>query len=63
VERRDSDFDARHWSIFPTAAAEKIHAALNTASGQVTQKIQRTVGKDNFLETVGKVREVCSALK
>lgn len=63
VERRDSDFDARHWSIFPTAAAEKIHMALNAASGQVTQKIQRTVGKDNFLQTVGKVREVCSALK
>lgn len=63
VERRDSDFDARHWSIFPTAAAEKIHTSLNAASGQVTQKIQRTVGKDNFLQTVDKVREVCSALK
>jgi DNA-binding MarR family transcriptional regulator len=63
VERRDSVFDARHWSIFPSAAAEKIHAALNAASGQVTQKIQRTVGKDNFLQTVDKVREVCSALK
>lgn len=63
IERRGTDFDGRHWAIFPTAKAEKIHAALNAASGQVTQKIQRSVGRDNFLETVGKVREVCSALK
>lgn len=63
IERRGTDFDARHWAIFPTPKAEKIHAALNTASGQVTQRIQRTVGRDHFLETVGKVREVCSALK
>ena len=63
VERRDTDFDGRHWAIFPTPAAEEIHAALNAASGQVTQRIQKAVGKENFLQTVGHVREVCSALK
>ncbi|MET0312491.1 MAG: MarR family transcriptional regulator [Burkholderiaceae bacterium] len=63
VERRDPDHDNRHWEVHPTRAAEAIHAGINTASGQVTQRIQKLVGRENFLETVGKVREVCSALK
>lgn len=63
VERRATGGDARHWAIFPTAEAERIHAALNAASGRVTQRIQRTVGREYFLDTVGRVREVCSALK
>ena len=63
VERRDAAHDARHWAVFPTPAAHEIHVALNAASGQVTQRIQRQIGKDNFKETVSKVRGVCSALK
>lgn len=63
VERRDAPFDARHWAVFPTPAALEIHAALNAASGQVSQRIQRQIGKENFKDTVTKVRGVCSALK
>lgn len=63
VERRDPDFDNRHWEVHPTEAAREIHAGINAASGQVTQRIQKLVGREYFLETVGKVREVCSALK
>jgi DNA-binding MarR family transcriptional regulator len=63
VERRDAEHDARHWAVFPTAAAQQIHAELNAASGQVTQRIQRQIGKENFTDTVSKVRGVCSALK
>jgi len=63
VERRQSTLDARHWAVYPTPAAQEIHAALNAASGQVTQRIQREVGKENFSDTVRKVRSVCSALK
>ncbi|MDO9358692.1 MAG: MarR family transcriptional regulator [Polaromonas sp.] len=63
VERRESDLDGRHWSVFPTAAALALHTDLNAASGQVTQRIQRQVGKDTFTDTVAKVRGVCSALK
>ena len=63
VERRDAEFDARHWSVFPTAAGLELQAPLNTASGQVTQRIQRQIGKDNFNDKVGKVRAVCAALK
>ena len=63
VERRDATFDARHWSVYPTTAAQDIQAALNAASGQVTQRIQSQIGKENFNDTVSKVRGVCSALK
>ncbi|MGQ2981119.1 MAG: MarR family winged helix-turn-helix transcriptional regulator [Polaromonas sp.] len=63
VERRDAAHDARHWSVFPTAAAQRIQADLNAASSQVTQRIQRQIGKENFTATVSKVRGVCSALK
>jgi len=63
VERRQAEFDARHWEVHPTAAARKIQAELNAASGQVTQRIQREIGKDNFDDTVRSVRNVCSVLK
>lgn len=63
LERREAEHDARHWSVFPTRKAEALHEALNTASGAVTKRIQQEIGKDNFSDTVGKVRAVCSALK
>ena len=63
IERRPSPADARHWEIHPTRAAQDIHAALNAASGQVTRRIQHEIGKENFEDTVHKVRSVCSALK
>ena len=63
LERRESGHDARHWSVHATARGRAMEEALNTASAAVTRRIQQHVGKDNFLETVGKVRAVCSALK
>ena len=63
VERREAEHDGRHWAVFPTPRALALHEALDGASAEVTRRIQRHVGKDNFLETVGKVRAVCSALK
>lgn len=63
IERREAPFDARHWAVFPTAAAEAIHAELNAASGEVTRRIQRQIGKENFNDTVNSVRSVCAALK
>ncbi len=63
VERREASFDARHWAIHATAAAEAIHTQIDAASGEVTRRIQREIGKENFDETVNKVRGVCAALK
>jgi DNA-binding MarR family transcriptional regulator len=63
VERREAAHDARHWSVFATRKALDMQDALNAASGAVTKRIQQQVGRENFQETVGKVRAVCSALK
>jgi DNA-binding MarR family transcriptional regulator len=63
VERRATEHDGRHWSVFPTRKARDMEDAINAASGTVTRRIQNLVGKDNFHDTVGKVRAVCSALK
>jgi DNA-binding MarR family transcriptional regulator len=63
AERRQAEHDGRHWSVFPTRKAQDMEEALNAASGAVTRRIQQQVGKDNFQDTVGKVRAVCSALK
>lgn len=63
IERREAPHDARHWAVYPMPAAHEIHAGINAASGQVTQRIQRQIGKENFNDTVSKVKGVCSALK
>jgi DNA-binding MarR family transcriptional regulator len=63
IDRMPAGHDGRHWSIEPTRKASTISDALKEASGQVTARIQRTVGKQNFHDTVDKVRGVCSALK
>ena len=63
IERRAAQHDGRHWSVFPTRKALDLEEAINAASGAVTKRIQQTVGRENFQDTVGKVRAVCSALK
>ncbi len=63
VERRSTEADGRHWAIYPTAKAQDIHDALNAASGTVTKRIQRHIGKENFDDTVSKVKNVCTALR
>lgn len=63
VERRSLESDGRHWAVFPTAEAEALHADINQASGEVTRRIQQQIGKENFDETVARVRSVSFALK
>jgi DNA-binding MarR family transcriptional regulator len=63
VERRAAQHDGRHWSVFPTARALEMEDPINAASAGVTRRIQQRVGRDNFQDSVGKVRAVCSALK
>jgi DNA-binding MarR family transcriptional regulator len=63
IERRSLESDGRHWAVFPTAEAEALHTGINKASGDVTRRIQQQIGKENFDETVARVRSVSSALK
>jgi DNA-binding MarR family transcriptional regulator len=63
IERRDTAADARHWAVFPSERALRLHADLTRASGEVTRRIQQQVGRDVFDETVTKLRIVGAALK
>lgn len=63
LERRAAEHDGRHWSVFPTRKALEMEEAITAASGAVTRRIQQTIGRENFADTVGKVRATCSALK
>jgi DNA-binding MarR family transcriptional regulator len=63
VERRSTQADGRHWSVYPTARAQAIHAAIDKASGEVTRRIQQQIGKENFDDTVARVRSVSTALR
>ncbi|MES2511998.1 MAG: MarR family winged helix-turn-helix transcriptional regulator [Pseudomonadota bacterium] len=63
VERRSTESDGRHWAVYPTADAEALQIAINKASGEVTRRIQQTIGKDNFDETVSRLKSVSGALK
>lgn len=63
VDRRISREDGREQCIHPSAGAVAIHAALNEASGRVTRRLKKLLGNELFLDTVGKVRGVRSALK
>ena len=63
IERRASEHDGRHWSVFHTRKALAKEDAQTAARGSVTRRIQQQVGHANFQDTVGKVRAVCSALK
>jgi DNA-binding MarR family transcriptional regulator len=63
IERRGTQADGRHWAIYPTAKAQALHAAIDKASGELTRRIRKKTGKENFDETVTRLRSVSSALK
>ena len=63
VVRGPSGGDGREQLVHPTAKAVAIHASLNDASGRVTRRLKRLLGEEAFAQTVGKVREVRSALE
>jgi DNA-binding MarR family transcriptional regulator len=58
VERRASDKDGREQTLFPTAAATAMKAALNEASGAVTRRLKARLGAGQFSATVDRLREV-----
>ena len=62
VERRAGGDDGRESFVFPTGAAQQIHAALNEASGRVTRRLKKHLGEVAFDDAVGRVRGVRAAL-
>ena len=63
VERLGTENDGREYAIHPTAAGREMQAALNEASGKVTQRLKKKLGVGAFTQTVGQVRGVRSALE
>lgn len=63
IERRISELDAREIQIYPTAKAKELKNDLNTASGEVTKKLKRLLGSNEFDDVVGKLRGISSALR
>jgi DNA-binding MarR family transcriptional regulator len=62
IERRVSGEDGREQFVHPTLRALAIHAAINEASGRITRRLKKLLGEGVFVDTVGKVRGVRSAL-
>ena len=62
IERMPSADDAREMEIHPTKKATAIKDGLNAASGEVTKKFKRLLGTNEFLDVVGKLRGISSAL-
>lgn len=63
IERRAGETDAREQRIHATREAERIRAALNGASGEVTRRLKQVLGKDVFEQTVGQLRGIRAAIR
>ena len=53
IERRTSPADARESMIFPTRQAQSIRQDLDDASADVTARLKKQLGADQFAQAVG----------
>ena len=62
IQRRALARDGRESAIHPTATAIALKSALNIASGAATARLKKSMGNDEFVAVVGKVRDVRALL-
>lgn len=62
VERRPTESDGRELAIYPTPEAVGVRDRLNAASANLTKRLKRDLGDEQFESTVSKVRAVRSEL-
>ncbi len=62
IERFPSAHDAREVEIHPTKKAKAMRAGLNAASGEVTKKLKKLLGANEFLDVVQRLRGISDAL-
>ena len=62
VERHGTANDARGLAIFPTSEARAMQQPLNAASGEVTRRLKKELGMDEFSDVVAKVKHTRAAL-
>lgn len=63
IKRVISEKDAREQEIHPTASSQKIKAELNAASGEVTKRMKKLLGTNEFESVVAQMRSITSSLK
>jgi DNA-binding MarR family transcriptional regulator len=63
VKKLHAGTDGRSHELHPTAKARAIRDDLNRASGEVTKKIKRIIGSEQFETTVKNLREIGSSIR
>lgn len=63
VNKIQADKDGRSYELHPTLQARAIHDAINQASSEVTKKIKKVIGSEEFESTVKNLRGISSAIK
>ena len=63
IERRTGVRDGRELEIHPTARALALREPINSASGEVTKRLKKSLGVPRFEEAVGKVVAVRKSLE
>jgi len=63
IERRSTESDGREYAIYPTAEAQDIKDGLNAASAAVTKRFKAELGREEFEETVAKMRNIRTTLE
>lgn len=63
IERRTGGRDGRELEIHPTARARSIREQINSASGEVTRRLKKSLGVPRFEEAVTKVVAVRKSLE
>ena len=62
IERRPTGGDGRELGIHPTGAARALEAALNGASGEVTRRLKKALGAEEFGQLVGGIKATRESL-
>lgn len=63
VKKVQADKDGRSYELHPTSKARGIRDEVNQASGEVTKKLKRIIGSDDFETTVRNLRGISSSIR
>jgi DNA-binding MarR family transcriptional regulator len=62
ITRRESDQDSRGVEVYPTEKAKKMFDELNKASGEVTKKLKKYLGTQEFEDVVSRMRDISQTM-
>jgi MarR family transcriptional regulator, organic hydroperoxide resistance regulator len=62
IERRQGEWDAREWGVYPTRAAQALDRPINEASAKAARALKTKVGAELFDVAVASMHGVRKAL-